>query len=193
MSISMKHFKSPTTKQGYMLVEILVSVMIFTLIAVTSASALLSLIDANAKSQTMKAVMDNLSVAVENMSRTIRIGTDYTCFKTIGGTESNSNDYCDDGTIGISFIPQDSIGGNRDQYYFSDGAIYRKRGTDTAVALTAPEVVIEDLSFFVFNGGSTPGQARVFININGKAGRAGLTSTPFNIQTSVAQREIESI
>ncbi len=206
----------PTKEQqgGYMLVEIMVSLMIFTMVAVASATALLSIVDANSKAQALKAVMDNLSVAVENISRTVRIGTDIKCLPVSAGgslgTEAQDITTCREGTKGISFLPQDaSDTTDRLQYYFKEtidaegktkGAIYRNRNSQE-VALTAPEVIINNVTFYVLASGTTTvqstvssdiqGQARVFVNINGKAGATAFSATPFNIQTTVSQREIE--
>jgi type II secretory pathway pseudopilin PulG len=192
-----KVFIKTEQQGGYVLIEILVSLLIFTIVAVTSATALLSIVDANAKSQTLKSVMDNLSVAVENMSRTMRIGTDIKCLDVASNTESQNSTQCASGTDGVTFLPQDATSINdRVQYYFKNGAIYRKYTTrlnmTTETALTAPEVSIDSVKFYVIAAGSTDAsQARVYININGKAGVTQLSISPFNIQTSISQREIE--
>jgi type II secretory pathway pseudopilin PulG len=190
------------TQGGYMLVEILVSLMIFTIVAVSSAGALLAIIDADSKAQNMRAVMDNLSVAVENISRSIRIGTDYQCV-TVPDNLSGSVDAntCGPGTIGVSFLPQDSKDStDRIEYYFDsvgnagNGRIRRYRpnqigGSGNAVDLTAPEVKLNDVKFYVDSAGATAGQARVFIDIAGQAGITGSkTQSLFNIQTTVSER-----
>src|SRR3954464_1872979 len=101
-----KHF-TQQKKTGYMLIEIMVSLSIFTLIAVSTTAALLAIIDANSKSQSLRSVIDNLNVAVENMARTIRIGTDYRCVPNPASDPIGRNDTATcaantTGTIGIS-------------------------------------------------------------------------------------------
>jgi type II secretory pathway pseudopilin PulG len=205
-----KHTHTSKNKKqgGYMLIEIMVSLAIFSIVTITSAAALLAIIDANSKAQNLKAVMDNLSVSIENMSRSLRIGTDYKCITASGDAGSYDDAMCGNGTNGISFRPQDANLADptdRVEYYFAPdssnldqngnpiGTIFRKRGNGSAVAITAPEVTIKNVKFFVMGSGPTPGQPRVFININGEAGITAFSLTPFNIQTSVSQREIENV
>jgi type II secretory pathway pseudopilin PulG len=180
-------------KKGYFLVEIMVSLAIFTLITVSTVGALLALIDANIKSQGLKSVMDNLNVAVENMSRGIRLGSSYTC----DGTTGQPISLCNGSPAGISFIPQDASAAscpsdptNRTFYYLRGTTIYRWRCL-IETALTAPEVNVTGLQFYLYGAGSNDGQPRVFISINGKAGLAAITSaqTLFSVQTSVSQRQ----
>jgi type II secretory pathway pseudopilin PulG len=184
---------------GYMLVEILVSLTIFAFVAVTSTAALLAVMDANTKAQSLKSVMDNLSVSIENISRTVVTGTDYKCIDgpTDGGSIDNA--VCTTGKAGISFVPQDSTDPINDRilYYFApdangNGTIYRKRGSAAAVELSAPEVNILDFTFFIIGATTTPGQARVFMAVNGRAGPDNFTQTRFSIQTTISQREREA-
>lgn len=190
-----------------MLVEIMVSLSIFAIVAVSSAGALLSIIDANAKAQTIKAVMDNLSVAVENISRTMRIGTDFQCFTVSPSNQesahnaqgSSLNSVCGPGTNGIVFMPQDAANSSDNVRYYlaqttvngvTTGTIRRYRGT-TETDLTAPEVNINSIKFHILGAGTTDGQPRIFIIINGTAGKTTQTQSIFNIQTTVSQREID--
>jgi len=185
-----------------MLVEIMVSLSIFTLIAVSTTGALLAIMDANTKAQSLRAVMDNLNVAIENMSRTIRIGTDYRCSNGLNdANESRQNNVCVNGKDTISFLPQDAeiINGEVDTtdrvyYYFKSdendsdkGSIYRwRRNVETA--LTAPEINVTKVTFYLSGADLEDGQPRVLMTVNGKAGDTVQSETSFLIQTSVTQR-----
>ena len=79
-------FKKRKENKGFTLVEVLVAVALFTIIATISMGALVSIFDANKKSQTSKTVVDNLNLSIEDMIRTIRFGTNYHC-----GSSGNLN------------------------------------------------------------------------------------------------------
>ena len=181
-----------------MLIEILVSLAIFSIVMTTSVGAILAILSANAKSQSTKSVVDNLSVAVENMTRSIRIGSDYKC---ISGHSSVITDQttCPDGAKGISFLPQDQTindATHRVEYFFDSsgtGAIYRYQPAgDTnaaALQLTAPEVNLTAVKFYLYGSGNADGQSRLFISINGQSGSPGKRPTSFMLQSSVTQRK----
>src|SRR3990167_4369943 len=65
--------------QGFSLIEILVSIAIFSVVMITAAGALLATIDANHKAQAIQLAMNNLGFALESMSRVIREGNTYHC------------------------------------------------------------------------------------------------------------------
>ncbi len=64
---------------GFSLIEILVALGLFAFVSTASTAGLLTLIDANAKSQTLMLAMDNLSFVMNNLSRNIRTGNAYYC------------------------------------------------------------------------------------------------------------------
>ena len=64
---------------GFTLVEMIVSVAIFTIVAFVAVGALLKVIDANKKSQSLKTSINNLNFALESLSREMRVGSNYTC------------------------------------------------------------------------------------------------------------------
>lgn len=166
----------------------MVSLSIFTLIAVATAGALLALIDANIKAQGLKSVVDNLNVALENMSRSIRFGKDYKCGNIVKNGECLGED-------GISFTSQNS---EDIRYYLQENKIYRDVGGINGVEMTAPEAVINSLKFSIFGAGigtgstgANDGQPRVRITINGKAGVVVSSQSLFSIQTTISQRELD--
>lgn len=69
--------------KGFTLIEIMVSVSIFSMVMVIVVGALLVLNDANKKAQALRAIVDNLNFAVEDMTRSIRTGKDYNCGFTL--------------------------------------------------------------------------------------------------------------
>ena len=173
------NFKKNKNTGGYLLVEMLVSLTIFAFVVTASATALLAIMDANSKSQAMRVIMDNLNISVENMSRTIRVGTSYR-----GGDASG--DSCDLNCPQIFFNDQF---GNGVSYYLTGTSIHRiQNGND--IAITAPEAIVQNLNFSIRGTGLDDGQPRVLMVIGGQAGIAG-SVTPFTIQTSVSQRQLD--
>src|SRR3990167_8359923 len=133
--------------QGFSLVEILVSTAIFSVVMITAAGALLTTIDANHKAQAIQSVMNNLNFALESMSRAIRVGDTYHCG--------------DSGSLVSNQVPSDCVNGNsffafkrsKDSqtvyYYISGTQIFRQENVGEALAISAPEIMIENLKFYV--------------------------------------------
>lgn len=178
---------------GFTLVELLISVSIFSLAIVVTIGALLNLTDANEKSQAILTAMDNLNAGVEQMARILREGDTYNC----GGTLISSGESdCTNGANSISFLDQS---GQRTVYRYQEidgvGRLMRDKETPTETTtfpITAPEINITELTFFVL--GSSPSdnlQPRVLILIDGETVITGLKAdeqSSFTLQTTVSQR-----
>lgn len=67
------------SKRGFTLVEIIVSLGIFAVVATVALGALIKIVDANRKAQTLQSAITNLNFALEAMSREMRVGTKYYC------------------------------------------------------------------------------------------------------------------
>lgn len=70
-------FKNKTG--GFTLVEMLVSLAIFSVVALVALGAFMKIIDANKKSHTLKTAYTNLNFVLEAMTRELRVGTNYHC------------------------------------------------------------------------------------------------------------------
>ncbi|MEX2010250.1 MAG: type II secretion system protein [Parcubacteria group bacterium] len=183
----MKNLKK---NSGFTLLEIMVSLSIFMVVMTISMGAILNVYDANRKSRAESAVMGNLNLAVETMTREMRFGRNYHC-----------------GSTGVLTNPQNcASGGNYMSFLSSEGVqiIYRQSGTliekstsgGAFLAVTAPEVRVESLEFFVL--GSTieatgsEQQPRVLIKIKGNAGEKAIARSEFALQTLVSQRRLDN-
>ena len=71
---------SSATDAGFTLIEIIVSVSIFTVVMLITMGALLSLNDSSRKAQALRTVIDNLNFTIEDMNRKIRTGDVYHCY-----------------------------------------------------------------------------------------------------------------
>ncbi len=85
-------------EQGFSLIEMIVSLGIFSVIVTTAVGALLVLISTNQKLQGEQSVMTNLSFALDSMTREIRTGYNYYCDSTYGdgATGGPSNFFSDE-------------------------------------------------------------------------------------------------
>ncbi len=188
------------SSRGFTLVEMLVSVAIFTVIIMVSVNTLLAMVDANKKAQSLRSVMNNLNAAVESMSRTIRVGRTYHCGDTIAvATPQN----CPSGASTFAFLPSGEdpdVITNRTVYRLNGSAHQIERSLDsgaTWIGITAPEVVVNTLMFYTVGAHSSRGtpsdniQPRVIMVVEGVAGTSEALRSEFNIQTTVSQRLLD--
>jgi prepilin-type N-terminal cleavage/methylation domain-containing protein len=191
--------KKTNHKKGFTLIEILVAVGIFGMVMMVGVAALLSLVNASRKAQAIKSVMNNLNFALDNMTRNIAVGTTYHCqTNSVPDLNLTSTQDCLNGGVLLAFEPR-----NGDINNSADQVIYRilgskiERSTDGGtnfIAITASEVNIQDLKFYV--RGTTIGladgsQPKVLITIKGIAGSTAKTETPFNLEAMVSQRLLD--
>lgn len=170
--------KKVIKQQGFTLIEMIVSLGLFTVVAVTAVGALLAVISANQQLQAEQSVMTNLSFALDSMTREIRTGYGYVCAGThhlnapVSGLgqifRDDSNDHdsmtatttrdCSNALTqnyrGISFTEGgDSITGSdtRIMYYYDSGneIIMRRVGNDNAQSIVSSGLDITDAQFIV--------------------------------------------
>ncbi len=184
--------------KGFSLVELLVAIAIFVVILTFSMGSLLSVLDAGRKARSLKSVMTNLNFTLEIMSREIKFGKNYRCgvATSFPPAPLNCTGQSSPGTA-ISFVS--SEGQNIIYKINSAGNGIEKsiNGGTSYLAVTAPEVTIQDLRFYVFNSypqsGSSPddAQPRVVILIRGYAGEKPSLQSNFTLQTTVSQRSLD--
>ena len=173
-------------KSGFTLIEMLVSLAIFSFVMVATTSVLLSVVDANHKAQGLQTAIDNVSLALESMTRNLRTGNQY------GDITGLSTGNCQSpGQTGVAFIDHNGV---PTQYYLSNGAIDISQNNSSS-AMTAPGIEIDRLCFYI--SGTTPGdqiQPRILITLGGivsptsVAGAQTKTTSRFDIQAFVSQR-----
>ncbi len=206
-------------QQGFLLTELIVAVFIFSIVMTISVGSLVVALDANKKAQSLKSVLNNLNVVLDTMTKALAVGTLYQCGELSSTPPTPTDCPISPGGIGggdsqINFLFNEDLGGDDLSndvitYKFNDngagnGFIERSLslngGADTIlpVPMTAPEVDITDMKFYVT--GSTPvnvngepsgnyEQPKVLIVIKGNA-LAGPRNAPteFTVQTLVSQR-----
>lgn len=175
--------------RGFTLVEVIVSIAIFTVVVTVAMVGLLSVLDASRESRAQADAVDNLNFVVDDMIRRIRTGYDFDCAE--GGN-------CPNGADEFSFASSevnDSDGSNPTVTYElgehsnGKGRIDRTISTDgDTVAMTSPNVDVTNLTFYVTGTGTGDNQqSRVMILIEAEVGEGDVLET-FSLQTTVTQR-----
>ena len=193
----MNHFfNSPKHQEkhirGFTLVELMVSVSVFSIVMLISMGAILTVVDANRKSQALRAVMDNLNFAFEGMTRDIRFGDNYHCGSAGDITRPL------DCSLGDNSITIRTSSGNLATYRLSGNRIIKTlNGTDYYV--TSGDSTIQSLKFYV--SGAYPFvaanpttdmiQPQVIMVVSGYAGTKDTLKSSFSLETTLSQRKFD--
>lgn len=178
---------------GYTIIETLIAVSIFLIIITAGMSSLLTASSAHQKSQDTRSVLDSLTFIMEEVSRNLRTGYDFSC-------TSGTNQFC--GTIIFENAFGDPMNSGDNWGYkveSSDGgATYNiSKSTNNGaswVQLNQTEVKLSNVSgFSILGPASPPGdtqQPLITVKLSGTITYRSIT-TPFSLQTSVSQRLID--
>lgn len=194
-------------KRGFSLIELLVSLSLFTIVLTIAVGTLLVLIDANTKAQNIQTSMTNLHFALDSMTREIRTGSNYYCDQNDPSDFINGDDIraCVNGGSFLSITEggsslTDNSGDHRIEYRLQNNRIERrvqKAGADSWQPITSDDMDIEKLEFYVTGSNKLLEtgdvlQPTVTIYIAGTAGgEFEVTETEFDLQTTVTQRQLD--
>ena len=198
---------------GFTLIEMLVSIGLFAIVMVVCVGALLSLVGANKKAQALESVMNNLNISLDDMTRSIREGSAYNCGAVgVPLLTGGNNADCSTGNTTFSFAPFGSNtadASKRTVYKYVTsapgspcvttsgvgGCITRSQNAGVYSSITAPEVSITDMQFYVVgsaSGGADITQPRVIMTVEGRAGGGMVKdSTTFHLQATALQRVLD--
>ncbi len=214
----MRNYEFKKENRGFTMIEMMIATTLFAIIMIIGIGAVLNVNSTHKKSQTLRAVIDNVHFITEDMARSMRIGANYRCpaglpVGAVLDGEGNllSAPISDGAPQNCSFNPVsntltfafDPVGADfNDTDDVSDQVIYAMSGqgvfksinggTDF-LKLTPPELQIDiTKSGFVVLGTGVDGmQPRVTIRLAGEVEyRPGIT-TLFNLQTTVTQRVLD--
>lgn len=159
--------RPPSTLSGFSLVELIVSVAIFSVIMLAVMGAYFNLIALDRQARAVNVVVDNLSFAVEAMTRGIRTGTQFQCVAT-GGDSTNGACTC--------FTYQDSDLGKQVTYHLNSTTHTIERYTaasgsscaDGSPSIVDPMVTVTNLVFYVRGSSSVDDvQPQVLFSLRG--------------------------
>ncbi|MDB5255144.1 MAG: seg [Candidatus Nomurabacteria bacterium] len=197
--------KKPSLQSGFTLVELLVSLGLFTVIVVAAVGSLYTVNQASVRINAMRTVLDNLNFATESMSRTIRTGQHIVCggVANTNGVSHNCS-LADQNGRHNAISLSSTIDGQAVQYVFGNNIatgvgeidkcilINGQITSDSCIALTAPEVNIKRMEFYVDGADAVDGkQPSVMMIIQGQAVAGADNTQPFAIQTLISQRAAE--
>jgi len=197
--------KKFSKQKGFTLIEMLVSVALFSVVLTVTLGSILTIADSNKKARSLMSVTNNLNFAVDSMVRSFK-----------SGNIDNTNQVVSTGTNEASGFGGASI--NEDNCFDTDeidynvgnfttrkvrycgiidpngiGRITKKiNGTGGTIAyLTSPDVNIEFLQFQAQGTGTGVGQPILTIVIAGTVKVSEKISSKFAIQTSVSQLKLK--
>lgn len=99
-------------RRGFTLVEIMVAIMIFSIVCVVALAALVRIIDANKKAQTIKDAVMSISFTMESLTREVRAGTKLYCKALGAGEELNISTITAQTNTGCSELYGNGAGSN---------------------------------------------------------------------------------
>jgi len=188
--------------KGFSLVEMLVAIGIFMSIMTIAISSLISIMGSTKKAQAIKSTIDSVTFAIENISRDMRVGTDYDCSPSVPSSRD-----CTTGGREIQYV---NSNGQSITYQFSTsttstGAPLSKLvkvagspcSTNCSVDLISEDadVYIDNMTFYVIGSDNESNsdmtqktQPRVIITVSGSVSVKGSANTSFNLQTNISQR-----
>lgn len=174
--LTMKQKKD--SQKGYSLIELLVSIGLFSAVVSIMASMFMTSLKGQQKAFTAQNLADNMRYAIEIMSKEIRMGSN---FNLVSATDLQfkSNMPNRNGAI----VEFSLVGG---QILFDDDINL----DPPATPITSLNVNVSDLHFVLFPSGTT--QPRIFIGAQAASrGVAQDTSTSINIETVASPRTIQ--
>lgn len=189
--------------RGFTLIEVLVSVAIFSFVMVIALGSLLAISTSDRKAESLKAVINNLSFSLDSMSRSVRTGYDWGC-NTVAGTDcaspgANEIVFTSSGNV-VTYYKLESLLSDPtnaaavcNQTAPHVGCVVTSTDGITWYPITAPEVVISDFSgntpasYMFYLVGSAPGpdttQPKLVITLTGYVSVSGGVSSQIQCGT----------
>lgn len=194
--------KNLQNNKGFTLVEMMVSVAIFSIVVMIALGAILTILDANRKSRTLTEVMNNLNFSVEMITRSLKTGVEPgyedgilhvgSIVLSEAGFERERTRYKCEGVDGGDCEEEGVIG--RIMQCIDDNFLELECNSNQWSPITSELVDID--SFVISVVPNSVGnrvdfvQPRIQIVISGTAKVNESISSGFSLQTSVSQRRL---
>lgn len=201
------HYK---TSRGFTLIEMMVSISIFAIVAVVAIGALLKIVDANKKSQSLETSINNLNFIMDSITREMRVGTDYYCGagQSVPSTlDPGAAHSCTINAGGnqsswvLAFNSSDKIGTTCHlihAYYYDGSALWKGEQTGCGIPITtyypilSGSILDSKLTFEVGSVNVVTGNSAVQpyaqVHFKGTVGASTQTQSSFDLQTTISQR-----
>lgn len=189
---------------GFTIIEMMVSLALFTIVMTIATGAFLSLIGGSNQLQGEQTVMTSLNFAMDSMTREIRTGTKYYCVIGISfPSDVTSTQDCPNGDDAFSFVESGNslsggTAGGRIVYFLdsTDGnKLMRKIGDSPAQSMLSSDVLLTSLRFYVSgahsnsdNGDTIQPTVTVIVTAQDPSDTLGKVYT---LETTVTQRELD--
>jgi len=166
----MNKFWKNFNNSGLTLVELLVAVSIFAIVALAATSIFIKVMNVQKKAFAIQEVQDNISYAMGMISKEIRMMSEITTKDTVSTTLNFKNSKEEDVV-----------------YNLSNGQLLRN-----GKPITSSKVTVEELKFYVNDWDITNGpQPRITINMVMKISDSNLGGTKMRLQTTLTGRIYE--
>jgi prepilin-type N-terminal cleavage/methylation domain-containing protein len=175
------HLKNKYEK-GFTLMEVMVSVTIFTIIVTIGMGALITIFKTLQKTRADRQTIDSISFVMDTMTRRIRTGKEYTSSDAGGGIK-----FIDQENVSVSFYKDSDSEGNS-RIYMIDGAFGNQ---NDPVDITPENFTVKDFELTIIGTDPSDGiQPMVAINLKGVV-RNGQQESQLAVQTIVSQRLLD--
>ncbi len=179
--------RKQSKERAFTLIEMMLSLTIFSIVITIIMGTIITIVDVNRKSQSLSVVMNDVNFAFESLTRSFRTGRidlDASGILDRSGSVHPMNQ--------ITVINQNN---DRVVYKLENKSVMREitrvgEPAPVIVAITSPQVEVENLTFTVFYGDDNR-QPRVLIKIDGEVSVSPTISSRFSIQTTVSQRNLD--
>ncbi len=178
---------------GFSLVEMLVSVALFSVIMVIAVGIVVTILNTNKNARSTSIAMGNVDAVLEKIFREASVGSYYHC-----GTEGNKEKTfdCPGGNPLTAFVFE-GVGGNESSP--NDQIIYQLSSTESALELsrdggtsferlTDESIIIDEFNVNVIGNVDNTKQPAVFIDMRGYIKKGEDSETTFAVQTMISER-----
>ncbi len=213
----MKILNFKNKNKGYTIIETMISISLFLILVITGIGSLLNANVVHNKSRNVRAIMDNLSFIMEDMSRNLRTGYNYRCYY---GDGNSPTDWGQSGDVittprscenGYAIAFEEAYGnplndGDQWVYKITGSPLVIQKSTNSGVTwvpLHGDEIIIPNIpGYFSFSvlgaeppalpSGGNKQQPLVIIRLLGNIVYKNLNSS-FSLQTMVTQRLVDIV
>lgn len=183
----------PASRSGYLLIELLVAITIFSVIVTVVADSFVNVLRTQRQVAALSAAQSNLGVVMEQMAREIRTGS-FFCISA-DGTTTDTRCGCsvfgnEEVCSALTFTDAETE--ENIEYFVNASGIFVKSIDGAMQEITGSDVKIQYANFILF--GNTPGDQwnpRITITVGIRPNDASLSGDVLNLETTVSARQID--